>query len=142
LSRCRSISTAVIASQRFIDAFYAGVLDDTLLAPLFLEVAGIDLAEHLPHIRAYWCKMLLGEPGYSRHMMARHRALDGKVKLTGPHYRRWLQLFEETLRETGFRAPAEHARDLARRIVRQHATESGTAPCIQASLRTGYRESA
>jgi hemoglobin len=100
----------------FIDAFYARVLDDTLLAPLFLEVAGIDLEEHLPHIRAYWCKMLLGESGYSRHMMARHRALDGKVKLTGPHYRRWLQLFEETLREKASGPRAEQARDLARRI--------------------------
>lgn len=103
---------------QFIDAFYAKVLGDALLAPVFLEVADIDLAAHLPHIRDYWCKMLLGEPGYRRHMMARHRALDAKATLTGSHYRRWLQLFEETLSEQASGPRAEHARTLARRIAR------------------------
>ncbi|MEQ9465521.1 MAG: group III truncated hemoglobin, partial [Haliea sp.] len=58
-----------------IDLFYARLLVDPQLAPFFLEVARIDLAVHLPHIKDYWCKLLLGEQGYRRHTMEIHRRL-------------------------------------------------------------------
>jgi hemoglobin len=102
--------------SQFIDDFYARVLLDPLLAPLFLEVARIDLAVHLPRIKAYWCKMLLREDGYRRHMMRKHRDLDRQQKLQATHYQRWLELFEETL-ANGYVGPfAERAGELARRV--------------------------
>ena len=51
--------------EQLVEAFYEKVLADPLLAPIFLDVARIDLAVHLPHIKSYWCKLLLGEHGYS-----------------------------------------------------------------------------
>ena len=102
--------------DRFVDSFYARVLVDPLLAPLFTDVARIDLQAHLPRIKAYWRKMLLGDTAYDRHMMAKHRAVDGRAPFTEEHYRRWVQLFEETL-AAGFVGPlAERAQQLARRI--------------------------
>ena len=59
----------------FVDAFYERVLADPQLAPIFLDTAGVDLAQHLPHIRAYWEKLILGREGYRRHTMNIHRAL-------------------------------------------------------------------
>ena len=102
--------------DRFVDAFYGRVLADPLLAPLFTDVARVDLAAHLPRIRAYWRKMLLGEDVYKRHMMRRHRAVDARRRFTDEHYERWVLLFEETLSE-GFAGPvADRAGGLARRI--------------------------
>ncbi len=100
----------------FIDRFYARVLKDPLLAPLFMEVAGVDLAEHLPRIKAYWRKMLLGHTDYQRHMMRRHRELDRKQPLLEAHYERWLALFEATLEKHHAGPLAERACGLARRV--------------------------
>jgi hemoglobin len=61
--------------EAFVDQFYARVLVDPQLAPIFLDAAQIDLAVHLPHIKDYWCKLLLGERGYTRHTMDIHRRL-------------------------------------------------------------------
>ena len=44
----------------------------------------LDLAVHLPHIKDYWCKLLLGEKGYRRHTMNIHRQLHGKQRLQPP----------------------------------------------------------
>ena len=100
----------------FVDAFYARVLHDARLAPLFLDLARIDLDTHLPRIRAYWRKMLLGESDYRRQMMRRHRQLDARQRLTQGDYARWLALFEATL-DASYRGPfTERARTLARRV--------------------------
>ena len=104
--------------HRFIDAFYARLLADPALAPIFLEVAGVELERHLPHIRAYWEKLLLGQAGYNRHTMNIHRALHARRALGADDFARWIELFEQTL-DAGFRGPqAERARAIARSIAR------------------------
>jgi hemoglobin len=103
--------------EDFVHRFYRRLLADPVMAPLFRDVAGVDLQEHLPLIVAYWRKMLLGEAGYQRHTMERHRVLDSKHPLTEDHARRWLQYFNSTLDE-GFRGPyAERARHIAARVM-------------------------
>jgi hemoglobin len=79
--------------ERFVDLFYAEILQDERLAPIFLDVAAINLETHLPHIKNYWCKLLLGESTYSRHTMNIHRQLHGKQALTSPDFQRWLDTF-------------------------------------------------
>ena len=104
------------AIDALVDRFYARVLRDPLLAPLFTEVAGIDVETHLPRIKAYWRKMLLGDPAYRRHMMAKHRTVDARRPFEAHHFERWLRLFETTLDEDGGGPVTERARTLARRI--------------------------
>ena len=79
--------------ERFVDLFYAEILQDERLAPIFLDIAAINLEVHLPHIKNYWCKLLLGESTYSRHTMNIHRQLHGKQALTAPDFQRWLDTF-------------------------------------------------
>jgi hemoglobin len=90
--------------EAFVDAFYARLLADQQLAPIFLDVAAIDLAVHLPHIKDYWCKLLLGEQGYQRHTMNIHRRLHARRPLTAADFERWLGHFHATADE-GFSGP-------------------------------------
>ncbi|WP_439101116.1 group III truncated hemoglobin [Congregibacter sp.] len=102
--------------DKFVDAFYERVLADPILAPLFMDVAGIELSEHLPRIKAYWRKMLLGHSDYRRHMMRKHREVDARQPFTDEHYQRWLALFEETLKQHPLGSSTQRAAGLARRV--------------------------
>ncbi len=102
--------------EAFVDRFYQRVLADAELAPIFLEVAAVDLVVHLPHIKDYWCKLLLGETAYRRHTMNIHRQLHEKRPLRAVDFNRWLHLFQDTVDSgwTGHRA--ERAKRVAKSI--------------------------
>ena len=102
--------------EAFVDAFYQRLLADERLAPIFLDVARIDLQVHLPHIKDYWCKLLLGEQGYRRHTMNIHRELHAQRTLTAADFERWLGLFTATLDENYAGPYAEKARRIAAAI--------------------------
>lgn len=104
------------AVSALVDAFYERVLADPTLAPIFIDVAGVDLNEHLPRIKSFWRKMLLSEPGYDRNMVAQHAGVHAHFPLQPQHYAQWLALFHETV-DANFAGPgAEHAKTLATRI--------------------------
>ena len=102
--------------EAFVDLFYQRILEDQQLAPIFLDIAAIDLAVHLPHIKDYWCKLLLGDRSYRRHTMNIHRQLHGKQPLTAEDFGRWLALFNATLNEGFAGERAERARRVAASI--------------------------
>ncbi len=99
-----------------IDRFYSRLLVDPQLAPFFLEVARIDLTVHLPHIKDYWCKLLLGEQGYRRHTMEIHRRLHRQRPLRPEDFQRWLALFTATVDEHYCGPQAARAKRLAATI--------------------------
>ena len=100
----------------FVDAFYERLLADPVLAPIFLDVAKIDLEVHLPHIKDYWCKLLLGEAAYRRHTMNIHRQLHSKRALAEADFQRWLELFCSTV-DAGHSGPkSERAKQVAASI--------------------------
>ncbi len=100
----------------FLCSFYDKLLVDPVLAPIFLDVAGIDIRVHLGHIQSYWEKLLLGEDNYQRHTMNIHRALHGKRALSEAEFDRWLDFFVRSVDE-GFAGPyAEKAKRVARHI--------------------------
>lgn len=102
--------------ERFVELFYQRMLQDEVMAPIFLEVAGVELDKHLPHIKDYWCKLLLGEQGYQRHTMNIHRQLHGKQALRPADFERWLDHFRATL-DAHFCGPqTEKARRIATAI--------------------------
>lgn len=120
--------------KQFVDAFYARLLADEVLRPLFVDVGQIDLAKHLPLIRAYWEKLLLGENDYHRHTMNIHRALDAKQHLENPAFERWLLLFQQTLNESYAGPKAERAKQVARHIAFNMSHALGNAPLDVDSL--------
>jgi hemoglobin len=102
--------------ERFVDLFYERMLGDELLAPIFVDVAEIDLAVHLPHIKNYWCKLLLGEKAYRRHTMNIHRQLHGKQPLVEADFQRWLDTFISTIDANFVGKQAERAKMVAAAI--------------------------
>jgi hemoglobin len=102
--------------EEFVDSFYARVLLDPVLAPIFLDVAAIELDVHLPHIKDYWSKLLLGETGYRRHTMNIHRALHARRELEPADFQRWLELFVAAVEEGYQGAGAERAKRVAAAI--------------------------
>ena len=102
--------------ERFVDLFYQRMLGDEWLAPIFVDVAGIDLSVHLPHIKDYWCKLLLGEKRYQRHTMNIHRQLHGKRPLVAADFERWLAFFTATVDEHFAGERAERAKQVAASI--------------------------
>lgn len=109
------------AIHRMVQLFYASLLDDPVMEPVFMQVAGVHLAEHLPMIEGYWCKMLLGKDTYHRNMVYRHERVHDKFPLSREHFELWFDHFNHTL-DHYFEGPyTEKARKLARRILRNLA---------------------
>lgn len=102
--------------REFVDAFYGRMLRDPQLGPIFLDVAAIDLDRHLPLIRSYWEKLLLGSGDYRRHTMNIHRALHARRALTEADFERWLNLFHTTVDERFAGPLAERAKQVAAHI--------------------------
>ena len=100
----------------FVDRFYERMLADEQLAPIFVDVAQIDLAVHLPHIKDYWCKLLLGDAEYRRHTMNIHRQLHSKRALQAQDFQRWLNFFAATVDDYFVGERAERAKQVAASI--------------------------
>ena len=104
--------------ETFVQAFYTHLLADPELAPLFLEVAAIDLDKHLPIICDYWQKLLFGDTSYQRHTMNKHRVIDAQQPFTARHFALWTHYFTTTM-DVCFQGPvADKAKRIALRIAR------------------------
>ena len=90
--------------EQFINQFYEKVLVDDLLAHIFTDVAQIDVNVHIPIIRSYWEKLLLGKKEYKRHTMNIHRDVHAKFPLSEKEFERWLSLFKQTIAD-GYTGP-------------------------------------
>jgi hemoglobin len=122
--------------------FYQDVAQDGLLGPVFEDVAGVDWAEHLPKITAFWCRMLLGERGegaYDGNPLAAHRRIHEREPFTPAMFVRWLELFHETLDE-GWTGPrVDHAKRLAAQVARVHGGQLAGAPAVTIGLQVSSR---
>ena len=114
--------------EAFVDYFYDRMLKDELLAPIFVQVAEIDLDVHLPHIKNYWCKLLLGETAYRRHTMNIHRELHGKRPLVERDFQRWLETFVGTVDAHFAGEKAERAKIVAATIAANMAKGLDLSP--------------
>ena len=111
--------------EQFVDRFYARLLATTLGCTIIMpatdygkgDVAAIDLAVHLPHIKDYWCKLLLGDRTYRRHTMNIHRELHGKQPLQAADFQRWLAMFNATLDDGFFGQQTERARRVGNAVI-------------------------
>lgn len=123
--------------ELFVDYFYDSLLKDEQLAPIFLDTAQIDLSVHLPHIKDYWCKLLLGEKGYQRHTMNIHRKLHAKRPLEAGDFQRWLQYFKATVDEHFAGDHAQRAKRVASSIA---ANMEKSLPSMRAGHNVGTQK--
>ena len=104
------------AIELMVECFYSKIKNDPRLSLIFFELGKVDLDKHLPHIKRYWGKLLLANPGYDRHTMNIHRVLHEKVNLRPADFERWLVLFMETI-DDSFSGPlAERAKKVASNV--------------------------
>lgn len=103
--------------------FYGDVAQDDLLGPMFNDVAQVDWSEHLPKLTAFWCRVLLGLPGYAGNPFRAHALVHAQRAFTPAHFERWLGLFHETL-ELGWTGPcADRAGEVADNVARVHSQQ-------------------
>jgi hemoglobin len=97
--------------------FYREVIFDEFLGPVFLEVAEVDWSVHIPKLIDFWCRVLLGHPGYDGYVLGAHQHVNELETFRGELFDRWYFLFLETVNE-GWQGPiAEKAKAHAARIV-------------------------
>lgn len=85
--------------DRLMVAFYDRAMADEVIGYIFTEIAGMDLAAHLPVIGDFWEAVLFGSRNYAgrgRNPLEIHAKLSRKSTLSGVHFDRWLAIFFET----------------------------------------------
>jgi hemoglobin len=98
--------------------FYREIAFDELLAPVFVEVAEVDWSNHIPKLIDYWCRVLLGHPGYDGFILGAHRRVDQLQPFCVEFFDRWYALFERTVDEGWSGPTADAAKSHAARIAK------------------------
>jgi hemoglobin len=103
--------------------FYREIVFDELLEPVFGEVAEVDWSVHIPKLIDYWCRVLLGQPGYDGFLLGAHRHVHDLEPFGLDLFDRWYTLFVETV-DDGWSGPVaatakRHAARIAGSMARQ-----------------------
>ena len=107
--------------RTLVDAFYAKVNRDELLAPVFNEIAGVDWTAHLPTMYRFWESMLFQTGGYEGAPFPKHAVLP----VQQAHFERWLTLFFETVSQNFSGPKSEQAKTQALCIADTFARRMG-----------------
>ena len=105
--------------DRLMNSFYARATADETIGYIFTEVAKLDLEHHLPVIGDFWETLLFGTGNYQKHgrnPLQIHGELSLKTALLPEHFRRWLEIFRETVDESFTGERAEFAKTRAEAV--------------------------
>jgi hemoglobin len=85
--------------ERLVLSFYEKIKSDSLLGPIFNDVAKIDWPAHLPVMFDFWDNTLFFTGGYGGNPMTAHIKLHSMFPLTAQHFAQWTALFTGTVDE-------------------------------------------
>lgn len=85
--------------QQVVEAFYKRLLADPVMSPIFIEVANVDLEEHLPILVDFWDSILFYTAIYKGNAMLPHLQLHQKHPFIKEHFKRWLAFFNLSIDE-------------------------------------------
>lgn len=125
--------------ERLVRAFYSRALTDPIIGFIFVDVAKLDLEEHVPRITSFWETVLLGAQSYRGGAFRPHAALHMRMALRPGHFERWLTLWHATVDELFAGERAELAKAHATRVGqaflrRLEAFPAGGAPAPGAAV--------
>ena len=80
-----------------LSEFYKTLLQNEDMRRIFIDVAQIDMDEHLPTIVDFWEQVLFHTSDYKKNVMQLHVELNEKTRLSGEHFKIWLDTFEATV---------------------------------------------
>lgn len=90
-----------------VEEFYSQLVGDPVVGKFFEE---LDLAHHLPKIRAFWEMVLLDKPGYTTNVTEVHLRLHDRIPLEKQHFDRWLGFWRATIDKRFAGPKAEEAK--------------------------------
>jgi hemoglobin len=120
--------------ERLVRSFYGRAMADPMIGWIFVDVAKLDLEEHVPVIASFWETILLGRQSYSGGAFRPHAALHARVPLRSGHFERWLLLWRTTIDELFAGERAELAKAHAVRVGRAFLSRLEALPSGPATL--------
>ena len=101
--------------RRLVSTFYEKLLQDEVFAHIFLEVAQIDVLDHVDVIVDFWDSVLFQAGKYKRNLVDIHLDINQKFNygLNEQHFNDWLSLFNATVDELFEGDKAKMAKDRA-----------------------------
>lgn len=99
--------------EKLLNEFYAIAMQDEQIGHHFRD---LDLKTHLPVIINFWEKVLFGNPVYFGNPLQIHYQLYEKSPLKPEHFRRWIEIFNQTVDENFVGTQAENAKLRAKMI--------------------------
>ncbi|MFI0507756.1 group III truncated hemoglobin [Streptomyces albogriseolus] len=114
-----------------VRAFYARVVADPLIGPLFTEAVDIDWPGHLRIMTDFWESSLLTPGVYRRNALRPHRVLHAVSPLRQEHFDRWLSLWTTTVGQMYAGPVADRA------VTKAHTVAQALAHNTMGTPRTG-----
>lgn len=99
-----------------VSAFYKRITIDPLIGHFFSEVMDKGLEKHLPQVVDFWEQLLFGSNSYSGNPMQPHLELNRIHPMKSEHFDRWLQHWENSIRDSFNGEKADEAIQRARHI--------------------------
>lgn len=85
--------------ELLVNAFYKKVVDDETIGFFFKEIIPVKWDEHLPKMYSFWESILFGEMSYKGNPMQKHFPINEIHAMEKKHFEKWLELWEQTLKE-------------------------------------------
>ena len=109
--------------KKLVDLFYEKVNNDTLLFPIFNEIAKVNWEEHLPIMVEFWNTILIEKKAFTGQPYPKHAVLP----ITKEHFDKWLYHFKTTIDANFQGKTAEEAKRLASQIAIAFSHKMGVA---------------
>ena len=101
---------------KLVNAFYAKVFFDPEIKHFFTSTVQINWEKHLPIMYDFWETTLFGNQKYSGNAMTPHFGVNKKSRMKPEHFKKWLELWEESVNELFHGVNAKEAINRARNI--------------------------
>lgn len=114
-----------------VNKFYASVIQDDLLGPVFDSIISPDWNHHLDKMTSFWLRNLFGVSGYAGNALQAHREVDRRVGMKPEMFDRWLRLFDDTIDDRWSGPMASRAKAQAHamgRVQQRYLFERRTRP--------------
>jgi hemoglobin len=82
-----------------LERFYSKALVDETIGYFFTEVVPLNMETHIPLITDFWETVLFGKAAYRGNVMQVHQHIHQLSPFNDGHFKRWAQLFIETVEE-------------------------------------------
>lgn len=78
-------------------AFYREAIENPKIGVFFVEIAQINLKDHIPHIADFWEQQLFYSGSYKKNVLQIHQNLNLKKTMKKIHFDTWMDLFTNTI---------------------------------------------